>query len=280
MNWDNINQTVLSHWQKLGQFRNNHIAVGAGEHQQLASSPYTFSRVYESDELIDEVVIAVGAQGTTAVTVEGIFEDGTVVRDAYTGNETTVTNGTASFAAGNQGIILIENTAEPVTNLPVVSASPGSSSFRTDEITVALNLDLAESGKYTLDGSNPEDGIAFTDGEELTIGADMEFDEVVTLRLYAENENGTRTRSYTYRKMDPDAVLEVYFKKPADWGTPQIYYYDTLPEETEVTWNTAPTMTQFEGDWYVYILKMLKVQISYLKIPLDGKYQDQMSQDF
>ncbi len=255
MKWDNIDQTVLSHWQKLGQFRNDHIAVGAGEHQQLSSEPYTFSRVYESDELIDEVVIAVGAQGTTEVTVEGIFEDGTVVRDAYTGNETKVTNGIASFAAGNQGIILIENTTEPKTNLPVVSASPGSSSFRTDEITVALNLDRAESGKYTLDGSNPEDGIAFTDGEELTIGADMEFDEVVTLRLYAENENGTKTRSYTYRKLDPDAVLEVYFQKPADWETPQIYYFDTLPEETEVTWNTAPTMTQVEGDWYVYIFE-------------------------
>nr|pir amylase A-180 - alkaliphilic eubacterium 163-26 [alkaliphilic eubacterium 163-26]CAA37453.1 precursor polypeptide (AA -37 to 1647) [uncultured bacterium] len=255
MNWANINQNVLSHWQKLGQFRNNHIAIGAGAHQKLSDSPYTFARTYESDDIVDEVVVATGAQGTTAVTVEGVFEDGTVVRDAYTGDETTVTKGTATFTAGTQGIILIENTAEPVTNLPIVSATPGNSSFRTDDITITLNVDRADMGKYTLDGSDPADGLTFMDGEEIVIGADMEFDETATLRLYAENENGIRTRSYTYRKVDPDALLEVYFKKPADWGTPHIYYYDTFPEEPEVTWTTAPEMTLVEDDWYVYVFE-------------------------
>ncbi|MBU5593870.1 starch-binding protein [Amphibacillus sp. MSJ-3] len=255
MNWDNINEKVLSHWQKLGQFRNDHIAVGAGAHHKLADRPYTFARTYESDDLVDQVVVATGAEGKTEVTVEGIFEDGAVVRNAYTGDETTVVNGLATFDAGTQGIILIEDTAEPVTNLPIVSATPGSHSFKTDELTITLNVDRAETGKYTLDGSHPEEGTEFTDGEVITIGADMEFDETVTLKLYAENENGVKTKSYTYEKRDPDQLLEVYFKKPADWGTPQIYYYDALPDEAEVTWDTAPEMTLVEDDWYVYVFE-------------------------
>jgi len=255
MNWDNPNQDVLTHWQKLGQFRNDHLSVGAGDHQKLADRPYTFARTYESDEIIDEVVVAVGAQGTTDVTVEGIFEDGTVVRDAYTGTETTVSNGTAEFTAGSQGIILIENTAEPVMNLPVISATPGNSSFKTEELSITLNIDRSESGKYTIDGSNPENGTTFSDGTTITIGSDMEFEETTELRLYGENENGIRTRSYTYKKKDPDALLEVYFKKPADWSTPQVYYYETLPEEEKVTWDTAPTMDLVEDDWYVYVFE-------------------------
>lgn len=51
MNWSGIHQGVLSHWQKIGQFRNNHIAVGAGTHKKIADSPYTFSRIYEKDDI-------------------------------------------------------------------------------------------------------------------------------------------------------------------------------------------------------------------------------------
>jgi glycosidase len=252
MNWNHVNQNVLSHWQKLGQFRNNHLSIGAGDHRKLADRPYTFARTYESDEITDEVVIATEAQGITAVTVAGIFADGEVVRDAYTGAEATVSDGKATFSAGSQGVILIENTAEPITNLPVISASPGDRTFKTEELTITLNIDKAETGKYTLDGSNPENGITFTDGTEITIGADLEYEESVILKIYGENENGTRTRSYTYKKRDPNALLEVYFKKPADWSTPQLYYYEASPKEPEVTWGTAPTMSLVEGNWYVY----------------------------
>jgi len=35
MDWDQVNQEILTHWQKLGKFRNNHVAVGAGDHFSL-----------------------------------------------------------------------------------------------------------------------------------------------------------------------------------------------------------------------------------------------------
>lgn len=48
MNWDSIDTDVLSHWQKVGTFRNNHLSVGAGQHKVISSydssNGYTFSR--------------------------------------------------------------------------------------------------------------------------------------------------------------------------------------------------------------------------------------------
>ena len=45
MNWDSISSNkktkkILEHYQKLGQFRNNHPAVGAGIHKQIESKTY------------------------------------------------------------------------------------------------------------------------------------------------------------------------------------------------------------------------------------------------
>ena len=41
-------QKVLTHWQKLGQFRRNHAAVGAGKHQMVSNSPYWFTRTIKT----------------------------------------------------------------------------------------------------------------------------------------------------------------------------------------------------------------------------------------
>ncbi|WP_379865310.1 alpha-amylase [Marinobacter sp. M5B] len=62
MNWADIEngtaQPVLSHWTKLGQFRARHPAIGAGEHKQLSTKPYVFSRTHGDDR----VVIAFGKE--------------------------------------------------------------------------------------------------------------------------------------------------------------------------------------------------------------------------
>ena len=55
MNWDSMDQKVLSHWQKVGQFRNKHLSVGAGEHQKLEGEAYTFSRTYHLEEDDEDV---------------------------------------------------------------------------------------------------------------------------------------------------------------------------------------------------------------------------------
>lgn len=56
MNWSDIEngtaEPVLSHWKKLGQFRDRHPAIGAGGHTQLSSEPYVFSRIHGDDRVI------------------------------------------------------------------------------------------------------------------------------------------------------------------------------------------------------------------------------------
>ena len=60
MNWDAIKsnpetQKILLHWQKLGQFRRNHPAVGAGFHSEISNQPYTFSRSYKVSNTFDNI---------------------------------------------------------------------------------------------------------------------------------------------------------------------------------------------------------------------------------
>lgn len=109
MNWDSMDSKVLLHWQKLGQFRARHPAVGAGEHMKLCDSPYAFSRTYEANGETDKVIVAftdAGQQVTTSVS--GIFDEGTTLRNAYDGAVAVVRKGTVTFNGGENGIILLE----------------------------------------------------------------------------------------------------------------------------------------------------------------------------
>jgi alpha-amylase len=108
MNWDSINKEVLSHWQILGRFRRAHLSIGAGEHKKISDSPYTFSRTYDRNGTSDSVICVIGAENKISVDVSSVFEDGTKLRDAYTGNDATVKNGKATFKPHKNGVILIE----------------------------------------------------------------------------------------------------------------------------------------------------------------------------
>lgn len=252
MNWSTIDAGVLSHWQKLGQFRSKHIAVGAGSHKQLQSSPYAFSRTYNSGGVEDKVAVVVGASGSTTVNVGSAFEDGTTVTDFYTGQSAVVTGGQVTFAAHANGVILIE---EPPTLEARVSASPAGGSFSTETKEVTLYVRNAETGVYTLDGSDPKDGgIPFENGQTIAIGAGMEIGDSVALRLYAVNDLAEHARQYVFTKTER-SILTVHFKKPANWGTPHLYYYETSPEVPEPVWTTSPAMVSEGNGWYAYSIE-------------------------
>ncbi|WP_421895384.1 alpha-amylase family glycosyl hydrolase [Marinoscillum sp.] len=109
MNWGDLNdqetQDLLSHWQKLGKFRQEHVAIGAGKHQLLKDTPYTFSRTYSGADTSDRVIVVMDNDGG-AVTTGGIFTDGEVVTNYYTGETSEVSNGEVSFEMG-KGLLLI-----------------------------------------------------------------------------------------------------------------------------------------------------------------------------
>lgn len=102
MNWEQIvsdknTQTVLSHWQKLGQFRRDHSAVGAGVHKMLSETPYVFSRTYNNMELQDQVFVGLDLPiGKKELTIEGL-ENGTKLHDAYSGEIVKVKSGKVSI---------------------------------------------------------------------------------------------------------------------------------------------------------------------------------------
>ncbi|NNF19246.1 MAG: alpha-amylase [Flavobacteriaceae bacterium] len=98
MNWEDIDSTatneVLTHWQKLGQFRKNHPAVGAGKHKRLGKTPYVFSRTYTDGEFKDKVVIGLDLpKGKKSLWVKGFFGDGTTLYDTYSNTQVVVKNG-------------------------------------------------------------------------------------------------------------------------------------------------------------------------------------------
>ncbi len=98
MNWEDAEsdpetKAVLKHWQLLGQFRNNHPAVGAGVHKMLSEKPYVFSREFQKGAYQDQIFVGLDLpKGKKELPIETLTE-GTQLRDAYSGKETKVKDG-------------------------------------------------------------------------------------------------------------------------------------------------------------------------------------------
>lgn len=115
MNWEDLKSNaehngyttsdVFAHYSKLGRFRRAHPAVGAGVHKMLSESPYIFSRILTSDNISDKVVVVLD-KTTEPIDVSSVFEDGTELKDYYSGAKATVQEGKVSFETG-QNILLI-----------------------------------------------------------------------------------------------------------------------------------------------------------------------------
>jgi len=105
MNWDELKamtrkngytvNDVLVHWQKLGKFRNDHPAIGAGKHKMVSESPYLFTRYWKAPNgLEDKVLVGLDMpKGKMVIDVTSIAEDGETVRDLYSGVQQKVQSG-------------------------------------------------------------------------------------------------------------------------------------------------------------------------------------------
>ena len=118
MNWDELQaetvkngykvNDVLVHTQKLGKFRQNHPAVGAGRHKVVSASPYLFSRTWTQDDYTDQVLIGLNMpKGQMTIDVSTVFADGVEVQDAYSGVKTTVADGKVTIDS-QYDIVLLE----------------------------------------------------------------------------------------------------------------------------------------------------------------------------
>ncbi len=113
MNWDAIQNNpktkeVLEHWQKLGRFRANHPAVGAGVHQMITETPYSFYRSFSKGDFKDLVVVGLDLSiGEKVLDVSRVFENGDTLRDTYSGISNKVVDGKISIDS-RFNIVLLE----------------------------------------------------------------------------------------------------------------------------------------------------------------------------
>lgn len=127
MNWKEINteqyhQGILNHWQKLGQFRANHMSVGAGKHQLISEEKgLVFSRVRNKDKVVVGINLVMGDK---YFNVSSVFNDGEKLRDFYSNQTTIVANGTA-FINSNYSIVLLERFTHDTYSLDVTSSEVG-----------------------------------------------------------------------------------------------------------------------------------------------------------
>jgi alpha-amylase len=103
MNWEQISdnasigdqsaQSILDHWRKLGRFKRDHVAVGAGRHEQISEEPYVFKRAYKDEDYVDNVIIGLDLPiGKKTISVAGVFNNGDILEDFYTNQKAEVVN--------------------------------------------------------------------------------------------------------------------------------------------------------------------------------------------
>ena len=253
MNWDSIDEEELAHWQKVGTFRNNHIAVGAGANTTISTtSGYAFTRTYSSSNVQDRVAFCIGAGANNSVTmdVSNIWNDGDTVVNYYDSTSAVVTNGTVTFNSGANGTILIQDP----DGKPLVSFV-GNAKFKgTQEITVRLQE--TDSAVISVDGARK---FIVQDGDTFTIGATAYEGDNVVVTYTATNDKGTVNGKVTYYKAyadeddDDDVVTKesIVHVKMADGSVPYLYAWKGASTALAGAW-PGTKLTEIGEDGYYY----------------------------
>lgn len=146
MNWETIDNDVLTHWQKVGTFRNSHIAVGAGSHKIYSTTSGTaFGRFYDKNGIKDKIVACIGATPNADVTISvnsADFPDGTILKNTYDNTEAMVYEGKVTFNSGVNGTIICEvNGIGEIVDVQSVTLSETSKTLEVGN-TLALTANV------------------------------------------------------------------------------------------------------------------------------------------
>ncbi len=107
-------------------------------------------------------------------------------------------------------------TAADAIGDPAVKLTPGSSSFKTETLSVSASLsEEAASGWYKI-GSQAQVNISKGQTKTFTVGAGMQYGESVTVTWGAKDAAGKEfTGKAAYKKVDPNAVVTIYVTAPS-----------------------------------------------------------------
>ncbi len=104
-----------------------------------------------------------------------------------------------------------------------VSIDVVSPTFSTDDVSVTLHAtgDNVIGGRYTVDGSDPVNGIAFNHGTVIVVGADLAIDESMQVCLWAENSDSSANECFTLTKIAPPSASDF------TWDNASVYFVIT-----------------------------------------------------
>lgn len=255
MNWDSMDTTQLEHWQTVGTFRKNHIAVGGGDNTNVTSSAgVAFTRTYNKNGISDKVACCIyaGSNNDVTIDVSNIWEDGHDVMNAYDGSSDTVKDGKVTFNSGNNGTILIQ---EP-DGKPIVSFK-GNSKFAGSQV-LTVTLKETSSATVSIDGGHK---FIVKDGDQFEIGKNAYDGDKIKLTVSAENDKGTMNKTVTYTKVSkedlddnsttqPEEQVDsiVYVKAPSDGSIPSLYAWTGSSNAINGAWpGTAMEYDQESG---------------------------------
>jgi alpha-amylase len=172
---------------------------------------------------------------------------GTYTNKASAGGTFTVSNGKITGFLGGGKIAVLYEAEKPVPQFTIDAQEGG---FYSDTLTVKMTYSGATTATYTLNGGT---ATTFNSGDTVTFGAGAAFGTTFVLKLTASNDAGQSTKTFTFTKEDPNAVLTVHYYKPSSWGTPNIYFYDDTITPTKIgaIW-PGVAMTSESNGWYGY----------------------------
>lgn len=260
MNWDTMNKATLAHWQKVGQFRKDHVAIGAGSNIKLsATNGVAFARTYDKNGVSDKAAAVIGASSNANVTIDvsSIWNDGQQLTNAYDQSSAIVTDGKVTFNSGANGTILIQSP----DGRPLMSVT-GAAKFKGTQ-TVTVSLEECDSATCSIDGGNK---FVVTNGSTFEIGKTAYEGDTITITLEATNEKGSSKSVATFYKMfesenepttgDPSTTIpaqkgKIFVKSDS---APYIYVWTGTNTEQCGAW-PGRQMTEKDSNGY-YVMEL------------------------
>lgn len=217
--------------------------------------------IFNVDEYIGAAFIERGERGLVIInaasseytfTTQTALKDGVYVNRVDNTTVYKVTNGTIEGSVPSNSVVVLCNDgfADVAPAAVVKVADDVTSSIIGDSVEVKLEAVNAATSTYSIDGGKE---VAYSDGDVITIGADIDVLETTVLTLRGTNAEGNSTcMSYIFKKIECTTEGTVIsFKKPADWGEIiYAYVYDESSSSTtkeNASWPGAPMTDNGDG---------------------------------
>ena len=241
---DSIGTASVTAWGDKEVAAVNHFKnYFVGQSEYLSASG---SIVYNERGTSGVVLVNVSGSSSSVNVRANKMANGTYT-DEVTGNKFTVSGGQIKGQIGSTGIAVVYN---PKPKGPTASVTPGSTTYKTDSLTLTLNYENATSGQYSINDGSYQ---SFTNGQKITIGAGEAYDTVTKVTVKASGSSGTSDpETYTYTKVDPNKVQQIWFDT-SQYKWSNVYAYIYIDENTQVAPWPGTQMQKDPATGYRYL---------------------------